>query len=173
MARREWVLAFDSIKVIQTIILGAAVLAAGGFVSGCTTSAPSPTLNIDRTKPQQAKAADASSWELVWDDKIDDSLDRQAKVCRLRLAFRNGKVTGHFDGLVLGLSREARFVGKLIPSDSTLLLIMEQREKDYTCVYQMQAVGAGYFGVWRDTRGGKGDAELHYASSGATTLSRQ
>ena len=160
-------------KALQIIFLGAAVLAAGCFVSGCTTSAPSPTENIDRIEPPQAKAADASSWELVWDDKIDDSLDRQAKVCRLRLAFRNGKVTGHFDGLVLGLPREARFVGKMIASDSTSLLIMEQRETDYTCVYQMQAVGGGYFGVWRDTRGGKGDVELHHASSDATTLSSQ
>jgi hypothetical protein len=160
-------------KTLQTIILVAALLAAGRFVSGSTTSAPSPTQNIDRTEPPQVKADDASSWELVWDDKIDDSLDRQAKVCRLRLAFRNGKVKGHFDGLVLGRPREARFVGKLIPSDSTSLLIMEQREKDYTCVYQIQAVGGGYFGVWRDTRGGKGDVELHHASSDATTLSRQ
>ena len=160
-------------KSLQTIFLGAAILAAGCFVSGCATSATSPAQNVDRMELPQAKVADASFWKLVWDDKIDDSLDRQAKVCRVRLDFRNGKVTGHFDGPVLGLPREARFVGKLIPSDGTSLLVMEQREKDYTCVYQMQAVEGGYFGVWRDTRGGKGDVELHHASTEATTLSAQ
>src|SRR4051812_9316626 len=82
---------------------------------------PDPVAKINGKEPPQANAAAASSWEMVWDDKIDNSLDRQDKVCRLRLAFRNGKVTGHFNGPVLGLPREARFVGKLIPSDSTSL----------------------------------------------------
>jgi len=133
------------------------LMALGVFVSGCTTA-------------RQAGANRASSWELAWDDTIDGSLDHPAKVCHLRLAIQNGKATGNFDGLVLGLPREARFSGKLIRSGSTTLLVMEQREQGYTCVYQMQSLGAGYFGVWHDTRGAKGDVELHQASSSATAM---
>ena len=102
-----------------------------------------------------------SLWDMVWDNKIDDSLDLQSMSCRLRLITSGLKVAGRFEGPVLGVSRDARFLGTMIPSNKTSLLLLQQEETNYTCVYQMQVLEDGRLsGVWHDTLGRKGDVEL-------------
>jgi hypothetical protein len=118
--------------------------------------------------PDSAKGPVSGSavWDMAWDDKVDDSLDVNSKSCRLRLKFAGTVVDGQFDGPVPKQPRDARFIGKLIRSEGTSLLILQQDERDYTCVYEMQALEGGtFFGVWHDTQGRKGDVELRPAAA--------
>ena len=153
-------------NIIRTLQLS--FICASFLISGCAITSPQASSNIDRNSTPQEKIAPVNdkTWVLVWDDKVDDSLDVPSKSCRLHLDFGGKKVSGRFDGLVLGVPRDAHFTGKLVHSDKTSLLLLQQDEKDYTCVYEMQALGNEKFmGVWHDTLGRKGDVELNRASS--------
>jgi hypothetical protein len=158
---------------LQLVFICASLFSTGCLISGCASS-PHARNGIPANNKQEVKAmpADDKTWDLVWDDKVDDSLDMQSKSCRLHLTL-NGKVSGRFDGPVLGTPRNARFVGTIIHSDKTSLLLLRQIEKNYTCVYEMQALKDGnYFGVWHDTLGRKGDVELQRAMTTPSALSR-
>jgi hypothetical protein len=111
-------------------------------------------------------AAESAVWDQTWDGKVDDVLDRNSKAARVELSFGGGKVSGEFSGKVLGSEREAEFDGRVIEKGGTTLVLMQQVEKDYICAYQLQATDAGYFGVWHDTRGGKGDVEFRKPAEG-------
>jgi len=144
-------------KTLSFHFMRASLLAAGCFLSGVAAEGRS---NLSGS-PVSVAAEVRKVWKLTWDDKVDDAMARGARECRVALEFEKEAVTGGFDGPVLGVERKAFFTGRVAGAGRTALLLLEQREGDYTCAFQMQAAGDGcYFGVWHDTRGGKGDAEL-------------
>lgn len=104
----------------------------------------------------------AGLWEMGWDDVVDHCLNPNARLARVALAVEKGRISGTFSGKVLGQKRNACFTGEVISSDTTPVVLLQQREPGYTCVYQFQRLPSGLLrGVWYDTRARCGDVVLH------------
>ena len=102
----------------------------------------------------------AASWELRWDDQIDGVLAGAPKSCDVKLTVINGRITGGFEGLVLGEKRTATFIGEALGMDQSLVLL-QQHEPGYVCAYQLVRVSDALMtGVWHDTKGRRGDVIL-------------
>jgi hypothetical protein len=103
----------------------------------------------------------AGSWELVWDDVVDHELSAEPKTTGVQLSVRGDRVRGAFRGPVLGELRDAHFTGEVIHAEGTPVVLLQQHEPDYRCLYQLQQQTSGeLFGVWHDTRGRSGDVRL-------------
>ncbi len=95
----------------------------------------------------------AGTWELAWDDLVDGRLDEAPKVTDVRLATKRDQVRGAFAGPVFGELRDAHFTGEVIHAEGTSMVLLQQHEPGYRCVYQLQQLPSGdLHGVWHDTR---------------------
>lgn len=104
----------------------------------------------------------SGSWELRWDDSFDGELEASFKRCTVNLNQAQGRVTGDFTELDSSNSRRAILTGQ-VNEGSTTLFTFEQREGDYTCVYQIgfnPTVGGEQIGTWQDTLGRSGSFSL-------------
>ncbi|MDF1798770.1 MAG: hypothetical protein P1V81_06310 [Planctomycetota bacterium] len=110
----------------------------------------------------------AGTWELAWDDAVDGELSASPKVTDVQLAVRRDRVRGVFAGPVFGEVRDARFTGEVVHADGSPLVLLQQHEPGYRCVYQLQRLATGELrGVWHDTRARSGDVVLRRRSGGA------
>lgn len=107
---------------------------------------------------QETLLPSRAEWEILWDDVVDDSLNVRPKKARILISVVSLKLNGHFIGDVYGTTRRAIFTGEVVPSEETPLVLIQQREPGYTCVYQLQRMPTGILrGVWHDTRARSGD----------------
>lgn len=104
----------------------------------------------------------SGDWLLSWDDSVDLTLDDGGgKACRLALQEVHGAVVGRFDGPVLGRERLAIFTGEVLPVGPAPVVLLVQREEDYTCTYQLTRESPTRLcGTWRDSRGEGGTVFL-------------
>ena len=104
----------------------------------------------------------SGAWRIDWDDSIDGKLSDSPKKCFVKLDTRGRKLTGEFKGRVVGQKRNARFTGEVFGTNIPLIQLT-QREKGYTCVYQIYwAPGPNKVprGVWHDSRGASGEFSM-------------
>ena len=107
----------------------------------------------------------AGAWELAWDDVVDGALPDDPKATGLRLDVARDRVRGAFDGPVFGEERDAHFTGQVIHADGSPVVLLQQHEPGYRCVYQLQRQPDGELrGVWHDTRARSGDVVLRRGS---------
>lgn len=126
-----------------------------------------PFFSVGSPAPSTARVDEAGGesllptrgeWEILWDDVVDNSLNIRPKKARVSLSVVSLKLNGHFIGDVYGTIRRAIFTGEIVPFGDTPLVLVQQREPGYTCVYQLQRMPTGILrGVWHDTRARSGD----------------
>jgi len=141
------------------------LLVATSFLFACAQASST----VDVRSPHVA-AGEPCSWMLTWDDKMDGVVSPDPKSAMLSLIVTDDVVTGHFEGTVLGVERSDHFSGQLIHGDRATLLVLRQEDRDYACMYLLQArqgvLNVGTLdGVWQDTKGRSGDALLSWAFS--------
>jgi len=98
-------------------------------------------------------------WRIEWDDSIDGKMNANPKSCDVKLEFEGRKISGAFEGKVLGKDRDAKFEGTILGTEKPLIRFV-QREGDYSCSYQISWVpkeGSVPTGVWHDTNGSSGE----------------
>ena len=82
-------------------------------------------------------------------------------LARVSLSVAKGGITGSFLGEVCGQVRKAVFTGEVVPSARTSLVLLQQRESGYACVYQFQELPSGTLrGVWHDSEARSGDVVM-------------
>ena len=104
----------------------------------------------------------SGAWRIDWDDSIDGKLSAKPKKCFVKLTANGRKLTGEFKGRVVGQKRDARFTGEVFGTNNPLIQLT-QREKGYTCVYQIYwSPGPNRIprGVWHDSRGASGEFSM-------------
>ncbi len=104
----------------------------------------------------------SGAWRIEWDDTVDGKLSDKPKRCFVKLASKGRKLTGEFKGRVVGQKRDAKFSGEVFGGNAPLVQLI-QREKGYTCVYQIYwSPGPNKIprGVWHDTRGASGEFSM-------------
>lgn len=118
----------------------------------------------ERLIPKEKNALNLTgAWRIDWDDQIDGKLANTGKRCFVKLVMKGQKLSGEFKGRVVGQQRDAKFTGEVFSNGRAPLIQLVQREKGYSCSYQIYwEPGPNKVprGVWHDTRGASGEFSL-------------